>query len=442
MKKTEEKKEVFERIPLKGKFLIKKARILDPSLQVDFLGDVFIEDGRLLGFEENIEVTEEAVQILNGKGLWFFPGLVDIHVHLRDPGEEWKEDIETGTRAALAGGVLRVACMPNTKPPNDSVEVTQYILKKARERGFVKVYPVAAITKGQKGEELVEVLRLLEAGAKSFSDDGKWVKNSFLMREILKYSKTFNFYVISHCEDETLSQNGQINKGYYSAKLGFKGIPPSAEAVAVARDIILAKETRGNLHIAHVSCKETVKIIELAKKEGISLSAETCPHYFTLTEKETDGYNTLAKVNPPLRKDEDVEAIKEALKEGIINVIASDHAPHSPLEKNLEFEKAAPGMIGLQTLLPLSYKLVEEGILSPIKLLEYLITNPSKILGINPPSLRKGAPVEAVLFSPEETFVLTSEKILSKSKNTPFLNRTLKGKVKGVFKDGIFYKIL
>ncbi len=412
------------------RLVIKKARIIDPFTGMDEVGDVFIEEGVIRGIEKNIEVKGN--EVIEAEGLWLMPGLFDMHVHLRDPGQEWKEDIETGTRSALCGGVLRLACMPNTSPPNDSPEVTSYILKKAKEKSPIPVYPIACITKKQEGKELTEFGRLKEAGAVAVSDDGFWVQDSEIMKRALLYAKNFDLPVISHCEDKSLSAGGQINEGIMSAKLGLKGIPASAEAIAVARDLILAKETQTPVHFAHISTKESVKLLKWAKEEGIPFTAETCPHYFNLTEKEVDGYNTYAKVNPPLRTEEDVEAIKSALKEGIIEVIASDHAPHSELEKNLEFELASFGMIGLQTLLPLSLNLIREGILTPLKLAEYLILNPAKILKIDPPLIKAGVSAELILVDPEEEYILTPEMIKSKSKNTPFLGKKLKGRVKKV----------
>ncbi|MCD6489186.1 MAG: dihydroorotase [Thermodesulfobacterium sp.] len=420
------------------RILIKKGRIIDPSQNLDFIGDILIEDGKIIGVENNIDI-KEGVEIIETNNLWILPSLVDIHVHLRDPGEEWKEDIETGTKAALYGGVLRVACMPNTKPPNDSPEVTKYILEKASQKGYVTVYPIACITKKQEGREVTEFGRLKKAGAVAVSDDGKWVQNSEVMKRAFLYAKNFDLAVISHCEDMTLSKGGQINEGYFSAKLGLKGIPASAETIAVIRDLILAKETKKSVHLAHLSTKEVVPFLKWAKEEGIFFTAETCPHYFTLTEKEVENYNTLAKVNPPLRTEEDIEAIKKALKEGLIDVIASDHAPHSPLEKEIEFEYASPGMIGLQTLLPLSLNLVREGYLTPLTLLEKFVLNPSKVLGIDPPSLKKGNLAEIIIVDPEEEYTLTENIIQSKSKNTPFLNKTLKGRVKKVIlKEKVF----
>jgi len=413
------------------KLLIKNGRIIDPTQNIDLKGDILIENGKIVGFDKNIEIND-AIKIIEAKGLWVLPGLVDIHVHLRDPGEEWKEDIESGTKAALYGGVLRLACMPNTNPPNDSPEVTSYIVKKSKERGYVKVYPIACITKGQKGEEITEFGRLKEAGAVGVSDDGKWVQNSEIMKRALFYAKHFDLAVISHCEDQNLSQGGQINEGIYSAKLGLKGKPPSAEVIAVIRDLILAKEAQKSVHLAHLSTKEVIPFLKWAKDEGIPFTAETCPHYFTLTEKEVDNYNTLAKVNPPLRTEEDVQAIKEALKEGLIDIISTDHAPHSSLEKEIEFELASPGMIGLQLLLPLSLNLVRDGYLTPLQLAKYLITNPSKVIGIEPPCFKKEAPAEIIIIDPEEEYILTEDFIKSKSKNTPFLNKKLKGRVKKV----------
>ncbi|MGB9761282.1 MAG: dihydroorotase [Caldimicrobium thiodismutans] len=414
------------------RILLKKGRLLDPTLGLDLVGDLLIEDGKIKGFGREIIVSGEDIEVIDCHGKLVFPGVVDIHVHLREPGEEWKEDIESGTRAALYGGVLRVACMPNTKPVNDSPEVTAYILKRARERAWVTVYPIACITKGQEGKELTEFGRLKRAGVVALSDDGKWVANSALMKRAMLYAKNFDLPIISHCEDPTLSYKGQINEGIISAKLGLKGIPQSAETIAVLRDLILAKETGTSVHLAHLSVKENLPFLRWAKEEGIPFTAETCPHYFTFTEKEVEGYNTLAKVNPPLRTEEDLEAIKLALKEGLIEVIASDHAPHSPLEKEVEFELASFGMIGVQFLLPLSFNLVREGLLSELKLLEYLINNPAKVLKIEPPSFKEGVKAEVCVFDPEERYTVTEELIQSKSKNTPLLGREIQGKIKTV----------
>ena len=419
------------------RLLIKNGRVLDPTLGLDLIADVYIVDGKIEGVEENISASAD--RIIDAQGLWVLPGLVDIHVHLREPGEEWKEDIESGTRAALHGGVLRVACMPNTKPPVDTPEVCSAIIAKAKEKGYVPVYPIACITKGQAGKELTEFGRLKLAGAVALSDDGKWVQDSEVMRKALLYAKSFDLPIISHPEDQTLSFGGQVNLGKLSAKLGLKGVPFSAETVAVVRDLLLAKETKGKLHLAHLSVKENLPFLRWAKEEGVNFTAETCPHYFHLTEWECDGYNTLAKVNPPLRTEEDVLAIKQAIKEGLIEVIASDHAPHSPLEKDVEFELASPGMIGLEFLLPLSSSLVREGLISPLKLLKLLITNPAKVIGIEPPSLRKGEKAEIVLFDPEEEYLVTEDFIQSKSKNTPFLGKTIKGRIKKVIlKDKVY----
>lgn len=414
------------------KVLIRGARLLDPTLNLDMIGDLLLEEGYIKGISKRIEVSD-AVELISGEGLFIFPGIIDIHVHLREPGEEWKEDIESGTRSALHGGVTRVACMPNTKPPNDRPEVTAYILEQAKEKAWVKVYPIACITKGQEGRELTEFGRLKSAGACGVSDDGKWVMDSSLMKRALLYARNFDLPVISHCEDHSLSRGGQINEGLLSAKLGLKGISFSSETIAVVRDLLLAKETGYPVHLAHLSVKENIPFLRWAKEEGIPFTAETCPHYFTLTEAEVEGYNTNAKVNPPLRTEEDVQFIREALKEGLIEIIASDHAPHSPLEKEVEFEQASFGMIGLEFLLPLSFNLVREGLLPPLTLLRYLVTNPAKVLKIEPPLLREGMPAEFVLFDPEEEWEVTEDRIQSKSKNTPLLGRKLRGKVKGVF---------
>ena len=408
------------------KILIKKARIVDPSQGLDQEGDLLVERGRIKALGPDL--PSEGAQVISAEGLWLFPGLIDMHVHLREPGEEWKEDLESGTLAAAAGGFTAVACMPNTKPPNDSPEVTRQILSRAKEVGKVKVYPVACLTKGQQGQELAPFGELKEAGAVALSDDGRPVMDSGVMRLALEYARSFDLPVISHAEDLGLSAGGQVNEGPISARLGLKGIPPEAEAVAIFREISLARLTGYPVHIAHVSTRLGVEILKRAKEEGLPVTAETAPHYFTLTETAVLDYNTNAKVNPPLRSEEDRVAIIAALEEGIIEVIATDHAPHSPLEKEVEFPRASFGLLGLETALPLTLRLVREGHLTPLRLAELMSLNPARILKVPGGTLKPGSPADLTLINPEETWVVTEEELHSKSRNSPFLGWEMKGR--------------
>ncbi len=351
------------------KILIKNGNIIDPSQGIDGIGDVLIEDGKIKevgikGKGQNARSKEQKsgaesaeLRTIDAKGLMVFPGLIDMHVHLREPGFEYKETIKTGTAAAIKGGFTTVCCMPNTFPVNDNASVTEFIKRKASQEGCCSVLPIGAITKGQKGEELAEIGTMRNEGCIAFSDDGQPVMNSLIMRRALEYSKAFNVPIISHCEDLTLSEDGVMNEGLMSVTLGLKGIPAEAEQIMIFRDILLAELTGGKLHIAHVSTEGSVNLIRNAKKRGVHVTAETCPHYFSLTEEAVKGYNTNAKVNPPLRTARDIEAIKEGLRDGTIDVIATDHAPHHRDEKMREFDMAPFGISGLDTALSLSLKL-------------------------------------------------------------------------------------
>jgi dihydroorotase len=350
-----------------------------------------------------------------------------MHVHLREPGFEYKETIKTGTMAAVKGGFTTVCCMPNTYPVNDNASVTEFIIRKAAQEGSCAVLPIGAITKGQKGEELAEIGTMRKEGCIAFSDDGQPVINSLIMRRALEYSKAFNVPIISHCEDLTLSEGGVMNKGLLSITLGLRGIPAEAEMIMVYRDISLAELTDGRLHIAHVSTEGSVRLIRDAKKRGINVTAETCPHYFSITEDAVKDYNTNAKVNPPLRTDTDIEAIKEGLRDGTIDVIATDHAPHHMDEKLREFDLAPAGISGLETALALSLKLVEESVLTMSQLTEKIALNPARILGIEKGTLKIGTDANVVILGMNREFTVEADKFLSKGKNTPFEGWVLKG---------------
>ena len=406
--------------------LIKNGRIVDPSQGMDSAGDMLIEDGKIATIERQSKKTAE-LKVIDAGGMLVLPGLVDMHTHLREPGFEHKETIKTGTLAALRGGFTSVCPMPNTNPVNDNATVTAFIIKKSLEEGFCGVYPIGAVTKGQKGEELAEMGLMFEAGCVAFSDDGRPVMSSIIMRRALEYSKTFGVPIIAHCEDLTLTDGGVMNEGRLSTVLGLRGLPPAAEEVMVARDIILAGLTGGRLHIAHVSTEGSVRLVRQAKERGIRVTAETCPHYFSITEDAVTGYITNAKVNPPLRTERDVEAVKEGLRDGTIEVIATDHAPHHADEKQLEFDKAPPGISGLETALGLSLRLVEDGTLSLQQLVGKLTVNPARILNMHKGTLKAGSDADIVIVDMNKEFRVEAKRFASLGKNTPFEGWRLKG---------------
>ncbi len=406
--------------------LIKGGRVIDPSLGIDETLDVLVADGKVKELGTGLKAPAGA-EIIDATGLIVTPGLIDMHVHLRDPGLEYKEDIVTGTRAAAAGGFTSVACMPNTKPVNDSKAVTSYIVATAKAEGFVNVFPVGSITQGSKGDALAEMGDLKEAGCVAVSDDGRPVTSSELMRRALEYAKGMGIMVISHAEDLSLVGEGVMNEGFVSTELGLKGIPWAAEDVATARDVYLAEFTNSPLHIAHVSTRGALRIIRNAKARGVKVTCETAPHYFSLTDDAVRGYNTNAKMNPPLRTADDVAAVKEALKDGTIDAIATDHAPHHLDEKDVEFNVALNGIIGLETSLPLSLKLVEEGVVTLPALVEKMSCNPAAILGIDRGTLRQGAIADVTVIDPNATWTVEADNLASKSKNSPFLGWEMKG---------------
>lgn len=427
--------------------LIRNGRIIDPSQGIDDIGDVLIMDGKIKeidvkksplhpplakggqrgGKGAHGKVSDPGLRTIDASGMHVLPGLVDMHTHLREPGFEGKETIRSGTMAAVRGGFTSVCCMPNTDPVNDNETVTEFILRKNHAEGACFVYPIGAITKGQRGEELAEMGMMREAGCVAFSDDGRPVMNGLVMRRALEYSKVFDVPIISHCEDLALSEGGVMNEGTTALLLGLGGIPSAAEEVMVARDVILAELTGGRLHIAHVSTEGSVRIIRQAKQRGVRVTAETCPHYFSITEDAVEDYNTDAKVNPPLRRQKDIDAVKEGLRDGTIDIIATDHAPHLRDEKLREFDKAPSGISGLETALGLSLRLVEEGLLTLSQLIEKMALNPAGILRLNKGTLKQGADADITIVDMKKKFKVEAEKFVSKGKNTPFEGWVLKG---------------
>jgi len=408
--------------------VIKGGRVIDPGNLDDIL-DIVIEDGNIVEIKQGALADDENKEskIIDASGKIVAPGLIDMHVHLRDPGYEYKETIETGSRAAAFGGFTAICCMPNTNPVNDCRQVTEYIVKKAVKADIVRVYPVAAISKGLKGESLCEYGELKDAGAVALSDDGNPVMNSQLMRRALEYSSRFNLTVISHCEDFDLVSDGTMNEGAVATKMGLSGIPNAAESIMVLRDISLCELTGVPVHIAHVSTKESVRAIRDAKKRGVPVTAETAPHYFSLTDASIKDYNTNNKMNPPLRSGQDREAICQGLVDGTIDAIATDHAPHSIIEKAVEFDQAANGIIGLETAVPLGLKLVEAGIIDITDLIEKMSKNPARILGLKN-GLEIGKTADITIIDPEVSYCIDADRFQSLSRNTPFDGWDVKGR--------------
>jgi len=407
--------------------LIKSGRVVDPASNLDAVSDVLISEGKIKAVGPHLKVRTTTIE---AEGMLVMPGLIDMHCHLRDPGDPEEETIASGTRSAAKGGFTSVACMANTNPPIDSPAMVKYVSAKARYEGAVNVFPIGAVTKGLKGEELTEMGRMILEGAVAFSDDGQPITNSSVMRRALEYSKQFDVPIISHAEDPSLSAEGLMNEGFSSTILGLAGIPALAEEIMVVRDIMLAREF-GRVHIAHVSTARSVELIRRAKSEGVQITCETCPHYFTLTEEEVEGYNTQAKVNPPLRSAKDLEAVLSGLKDGTIDVIATDHAPHTVEEKNVEFAKAASGMVGLETALALVLtELVETKFLPLKKAVEKMTVNPAKIMNLKKGTLKAGWDADLIIVDPAREWLVDPQKFSSRSKNSPYGDWRLKGQVR------------
>jgi dihydroorotase len=433
--------------------LIRGGHIIDPGQGIDQVGDLLIGEGKIVqtGGEIPTVIASEAKQsqAVDAAGLVICPGFIDLHCHLREPGFEDKETIATGTKAAALGGFTTICCMANTEPPLDSSAAVTWVKQKASRDSLVAVLLVGCITKGRKGEELTDMAELAEAGVVAFSDDGDPVASSQLMRRALEYGRDLGLPIIDHCEDKALSDNGIINEGQMSAKLGLKGIPAAAEEVMVARDLTLAKLTRARLHIAHVSTKGSVGLIRRAKEEGISVTAEVTPHHLTLTEARIVGessnepFDTNAKVNPPLRTKEDIQALIKGLKDGVIDAIATDHAPHTLADKNCGLERAAFGISGFETALGCLMSLVHQGKISLTQLISKLTCEPAKVIGRNSElgTLKAGAPANITILDPEREWIVDSRNFASKGKNTPYDGYKFKGKVMATVVGGeVVYK--
>jgi dihydroorotase len=405
--------------------LIKNGRLIDPSSSRDEMVDLLIDGETIARIDRNISGAG-LERVIDATGLIVAPGLIDVHTHLREPGYEWKETIATGTAAAARGGFTSVVCMANTDPVNDNKSVTEYILKKARSEGVVRVFPCGAITKGLKGEDIAEMGEMREAGIVAVSDDGRPVRNSQLFLKALEYARLFGLPAICHCEDESFS--GVVHEGSASLISGLEAVPPVSEEIAAARDIAVARYVGAHAHITHISTAGTVEIMRAEKRKPAPATCDTCPHYFTLTDEATLGYDTNTRVNPPLRSQADVDAIKEGLRDGTIDIIATDHAPHDFVSKDVEFAMASSGISGLETALALSLSLVHEGVLDLTALLSKMTVNPARLLGLPYGALVPGKPADLIVFSDSAEWTVDRGAFLSKGRNTPFHGWRLKGR--------------
>ncbi len=409
------------------KILIANGHVIDPG-RFNGVADVLIDEGRVVAVGPHLKAPAGATKI-DATGRLVLPGFVDLHVHFREPGFEYKESIQSGAAAAVAGGFTSVCCMPNTNPVNDNQAITKLMLDRAREAGLANIFPIGAITKGSEGKELAEIGDLRRAGCVAISDDGKPVMNSLVMRRAMEYALAFDVPVVDHCEDLHLAEGGCMNEGAISTELGLPGMPSAAEDVMVARNVALAELTGARLHLAHISTEGSVRMVREAKSRGLKVTAEACPHHFTITEETVRGYNTYAKMNPPLRTWKDVQAIKEGLRDGTIDVIATDHAPHATQEKQLGFTEAPFGIVGLETALPLTLALVEEGVLSLESAVDKLSTAPAKVFSLDKGTLAVGADADVAIVDQQEQWEVDPAKFYSKSRNTPFAGWKVKGRV-------------
>lgn len=415
------------------KLLIKNGRVIDPANGRDGLFDVLVEKGRIQKVAEQGKIPAgeaQGARELDARGLIVAPGFMDMHVHFREPGFEYKETIKTGCESAAAGGFTTVAMMPNTNPVNDTRSVTEFMIAQARAHGIVNALPIGAITRGLQGETLTDMNDLKEAGVVALSDDGRPVMSNQLMRRALEYSRMFDLLLIQHSEILDLTAGGCMNEGRVSTELGLTGMPNEAEDIMVYRDIALLEKTGGRLHVAHISSGNAVDLVRQAKKRGLSVTAEAAPHHFILTDEAVRGYDTNTKMSPPLRTDRDIEMIKEGLRDGTIDIIATDHAPHDVVDKQVEYACACFGIVGLETALPLSLRLVDEGVLTLPQMVEKFTSRPAEIFKLDKGTLTEGKDADITVFDPAAEYTVDTQKFKSKSKNSPFHGWRVKGKVR------------
>lgn len=417
--------------------LIRNGRVVDPSQKMDQIADILLEGGKISAIDKPGQIPDSrAARVMDAKGCWVLPGLIDIHVHLREPGLEYKETIETGTHAAVAGGFTSVACMANTQPVNDSPYVTAFIREKAKSSAWCRVFPIGAVSKGLKGEELAEIGGMVREGAYALSDDGMPVMNSYLMRKAMDYAKSFGVPIISHAEDWNLVGQGVVNESALSSELGLRGNPAAAEEIMVAREIALCRLTKAPVHIAHISTEVGLEHVRRAKEAGLPVTAEATPHHLSLTEECVRGYDTNFKMAPPLRSESDVEALRKALSDGLVDLIATDHAPHGIVDKAVEFDQAANGIIGVQTAVPVTLELVHQGVVPLARWVESLTIAPAKLLNLPYGTLRVGQAADVTVLDPVTEWTLTEDLILSKSRNSPYLGSKFKGQVRATILGG------
>lgn len=417
------------------KWLVSSGRIIDPASGRDEEADLLIDGGTIAALGPGITPPRGA-KVIDGKGFLVLPGFIDMHCHLREPGFEYKETIASGTAAAVKGGITSVMCMANTEPVNDGAAVTSYILERAAEAGLARVYPIGAVSRGIKGEALSEMGELADAGCVAVSDDGSPVRRGEILRRAIRYASAFGLLVIDHAEDLEITGEGVMHEGSMSTLLGLEGIPAAAEAAGIARDLGLVREFGGRIHIAHVSTRAAVDLIREAREDGLGVTAETCPHFFSLTHEAVTGYNTNAKVKPPLRTAEDVEAVISGLADGTIDVIATDHAPHHRDEKEVEFDLAAFGISGFETALSLTLELVRKGRLGLMEAVGKWTSSPARIAGLPGGALAEGRPADIILVDPEREWTVDPARFLSRGKNTPFAGMKVHGEVVATFVGG------
>ncbi len=410
--------------------LLRNGRLMDPKSGVDAMLDIKIEKDRVAGIGDvgSIQMGKSGT-VIDASACWVLPGFIDVHVHLREPGEEYKEDIESGSRAAAFGGFTQVVAMPNTQPVIDKAELVAYIHQRSAAVGLCRILPAAAVTVGQKGAQLAPFGELRRAGAVALTDDGRPVADAGLMRSALDYARDFDLPVLTHAEEPALSKNCHMHEGSVSTRLGIRGASRVAEDAAVARDIMLAEYTGGRLHVCHVSTAAAVELIRQAKRRGVRVTGEATPHHFILTDEAVVGYRTAAKMNPPLREEQDRLAVIEGLRDGTLDAIATDHAPHSSIEKDVPFSEAAHGVLGLQTALPLALELCREHDFSAMDVVRLLTWGPARALGLEGGALEVGGTADITVVNPDAAWTFTSDRVLSKSQNSPFLNRSLTGRV-------------